>query len=215
MEINGFMQDVIRLAKWFNRFNHHNYDDLHSAALLGAVQGIRWIAEGRCKHKDTRNYVLATMKRFVREYIEQDHLIVIPIKKVRRYRKANQDGKIPMIFTITQTYFREFGKEEFGAMGVSDPLNLRPTTEDVSEGMNFNELCIRFKLTDFEKEVVRRKMLGLGLEQIGKELGCSHMTVKRALESMKIKVKELYDAYQDNRIRYQKGLEVSKETEQF
>ena len=210
MEINDFMEDATRLARWFNRYNNHDRSELYSAALLGATQGVRWIEEGRCNHDNKRAYVLATMKRFIREFIEQNHLIVVPVKKVRAYRKANQDYKLPLIFTTTQTYNSAYSLNmdddgEFNDDLVRDPLNLRSVAPNQSQRMEFNDLCDQFQLTEFEIQVVKQKLCGMGLMLIGKELGCSHMTVDRALKSIKTKLKGLYDAHTSNQAGHTEG----------
>lgn len=206
MEINDFMQDAIRLAKWFNRNGKFDYDDLYSAATFGAVQGLRWVAEGRCKHENIRAYVLVTMKRFIREFIQQDHLIIVPIKKVRAYRKAGEDHKIPLIMSQSQKHYSSGGSSKGDISDdlaswthvTHDPINLVVVKCRATENMEFAELCATANINDFEKEVIRLKLSGRGLVEIGKEMGISHMTIKRALDSIKTKLMGWYHAHKNN-----------------
>lgn len=74
-------------AARFWRSRPDKRDDIRSQAHVGVVQAIRWAPE-RMKDNNISPYVRVTIRRFVREFLEQDHLIPVPKDKWQEMVKA-------------------------------------------------------------------------------------------------------------------------------
>ena len=191
---NQLVPDARRIANWYNRFGQHDWYELHSATLFGLVQGIRWVEDGRCEHDNHVAYVLTTMHRFVREHIREDHLIKVPHQEATRYMKADEQYKIPLVFTATQgivkTTFEICNDDgHVTSERTKNPINLRNTEHH--QMLDFEDFCNLF--TDKERQVVDWLMCKYTYREMGAMWNVSAMTINRIVDRIKIKLKGEFD----------------------
>lgn len=79
------LADIVAARFWRSRPNKR--DDIRAQASFGAVQAVRWAPE-RMHDNNIGPYARVTMKRFVREFLEQDHIIPVPKDKWQEMVKA-------------------------------------------------------------------------------------------------------------------------------
>ena len=63
-------------------------DDITSAAILGLVQAVRWLADGRGYDKNISGYIIKTVKRFIFECADDSYTIMVPGTSVRKLGKT-------------------------------------------------------------------------------------------------------------------------------
>lgn len=186
------LQDAKRIASWYNRFKQHDWHELYSAALFGWIQGIRWIEDGRCDHDNHKAYVLATMHRFVKEQIRDDHLVRIPHQKATEYMKTNEQHKIPLIVTDTQGLGAKilyFNRDEEYSDRIKNPLHLKGKLHH--QPLDFEDLCSMF--TPQERQIIDWAMSRYTYREMAKMMDVSPMTIKRIMDGIKTKLRVEFD----------------------
>jgi DNA-directed RNA polymerase specialized sigma24 family protein len=63
-------------------------DDLYGSAMLGLVQGVEWVAAGRLFDTNITPYLAVTIRRFVTDYCEADHLVPIDRRALKDYYES-------------------------------------------------------------------------------------------------------------------------------
>jgi hypothetical protein len=193
---NHCVQDAKRIANWYNRFGRYDWYELHSAALFGLVQGIRWIEEGRCEDVEAHqiSYVLATMHRFVREHIREDYLVKVPHQMAKRYIDKDEQYKIPIIMTTTQGTGKTKVTDDDGNMvGEKDknPVDLRGKVHH--QPLDFDDLCDHIEITAKERQVIDWMLCCYTFREMATMMDVSRQSIQRIVNSVKHKLKGEFD----------------------
>lgn len=160
---------ALRTAKRYSIFNQNKIEDIRSCAMLGLVQAIRWAPE-RLYDDNIQGYVVETCKRFIREFLENDHLI--PVKKDALKKGAS----IPVVYSIQARKFRNPETEEN-----NDP----PAQPKESESIEYQEVICTLSLSDKEFKALTLRLKGYTLQEIGQLMGyANHSPIVRILKSI-------------------------------
>ena len=170
--ILGYMPLAKKIAKYFSRNHPHKSSDLYSEALLGLCKAVNKIKEGVLTTENAKAYINNTIRGHVRHYLQQDHTVHIP----NWYLAENVDREefaIPIVYTINFSNNDEENREEDEELSFDIPAPDKGDVEIVRE--------FYMKLSNFEKMVLKLRSEGYTLEEIGDQLGKSHVWISKVL----------------------------------
>ena len=134
-------------------------DDLYGSAMLGLVQGVEWVRAGRLCDNGVTGYLYVTIKRFVTDYCEADHLVPIERRALKDYYDSHGASGMAVGLVDDRTV-------------VSDPAaNL--VADETLTALNAQEPIIVGMLVN-----------GLNQGQIAETLGVDRTTVCRRIARM-------------------------------
>lgn len=131
-------------------------DDLYGSAMLGLVQGVTWVAEGRLHDDGITGYLYVTIRRFVMDYCEADHLVPIDRRSLKGYYDSNDGSGMTVDIKDTHT------------------VGCR-----VDWGLNYEETLAQLMKQD--PEVIGGLVNGSSQVEIAAELGIAKSTVCKRL----------------------------------
>lgn len=95
---------ALYLAGQYIKTNRRREDDLICQALLGVTQAVAWAPE-RMVDNNITPYIMATVKRFIRDFLEQDQLVTI---ERQAFKKMLESGESVQAIP----YFRKIEEDE-------------------------------------------------------------------------------------------------------
>lgn len=194
-----FMPLARNLAQRFIRRQPNKASDLRGAAMLGLTQAVRWSAKGRLKDLNIKPYIIKTVQRFCRQFVEHDHLIRVP-----------KDSWLRIISALKLDGLDDFEKEKV-LDGIKSKWKVHRTSsdgEDYSRGPDAQaiakddpditaekELRELLQLTPFEEAAVELRLQSFNLREISKLLDIPTTSLFRIFNKLQRRYTKLQKRY--------------------
>lgn len=171
---------ALRTARRYSIFNPTKEDDIRASSMHGLVQAVRW-APDRLYDNNIEGYVVETCKRFIRDFLEHDHLI--PVN-----RKAMERGAdLPSVHSMSRV-------DNHGESFVDTNLPGHNVQPSESESIEYQEVVGTLSLKDTEFKILALRLKGHTVEEIGRLMGYTgHAYVVRTLKGIASKYKRLVE----------------------
>jgi len=167
-----------RIAKYYSKWYPDKSDDIRGAAFVGLTQAVTWAYEGRMYDNNIIPYIAKTVDRFIKDFLEKDHLIRIPRSAFREMiQRMEAIQFLPIAFPL---HIRNDDEENSADEEIIEPA--APVDTDPLELMEFFD---RLALTEFEKIVLTQKSEGRTLHEIAEMTGKSHVWIYKTLENIR------------------------------
>ena len=167
-----------KIARYYSKWYPEKSDDITGAAFMGLTQAVTWAGNGRMYDNNIVPYIAKTVTRFIKDFLEADHLIKIPrsaFKEMIQRMEAIQF--LPIAFPIHQ----KDNDEENPA----DEYMNEPAAPTDTNPLELKEFFDRLALTEFEKLVLTQKSEGRTLHEIANATGKSHVWIYKTLENIR------------------------------
>lgn len=169
-------------------------EDLASSALFGLVQAVEWAPE-RMRDNNITAYIATTIRRHIRDFIEQDNMIRIPRKT---YKKMIQDGlaagyDLKDIVPVIHIFDTQISEDE--DEGVNDYYDLFEPGVIDQEEIIAKDLLDHLHLDVKEEQVVNSLVEGWTIRDIASQLGISKSSVYNVIKSIRERIKLLGEEY--------------------
>ena len=153
-------------------------EDIISSGMLGLTQAVVWASQGRLVDLQITPYIVATVKRFVTEFLERDHLIPIP-----RHAFHQQMKILPIAMSVISiSGDDEENQLEDMYLNHDKYINTEVPLDEILDALN---------LSEFEKQVALLKAEGHTLREIGWRFEKSHVWISKVLDDIEVKCRRL------------------------
>lgn len=160
-------------------------EDIISSGMLGLTQAVVWASQGRLIDLQITPYIVATVKRFIKDFLETDHLIPIPR---HAFKEFIEKMTIPEFLPITMSMSQ-----------VSHPDDEENYLEDaflshdkhIDNEVPLEELLDALDLSEFEKQVAIMKADGYTVREIGWRFEKSHVWIIKVLDEIEAKCRRI------------------------
>ena len=156
-------------------------DDIRCAALLGLIQAVVWIGNGRCEHTDYSAYIIKTCLRFIRDEISKSYGVYVPESSVVAgivdgYATVlSYDNPVDM-----NTDFNDSNpRDHFAIVARDDHRN------------KIKEELDSVKLTRREREIIEMRLDGFNDFEIGKRFYVTKVRVGQIRVEIQLKFQHL------------------------
>jgi RNA polymerase sigma factor (sigma-70 family) len=166
--IEGAQHIATKVAKTFTYKYPNDVDDIHSQALLGLVQAVKWIPH-RTYNDSFEGYAWRTCVRHVKDYLERNHVVRVPYYAFLQHtRKHGGVEGLPQTFSIHRPNKNDYDNDTGHAANPFDPADVKQYAE-----FEFTDLCTILRLTDRERRIIDLRVKKFTLAEIGKKIGIS------------------------------------------
>ena len=181
--ITAHIRMVNRVCEHYIYKYPHKREDIISSGMLGLTQAVVWASQGRLYDLNITPYIVTTVKRFVKDYLETDHLIPIPRKAFKQHIERMA---LPEFLPIVTSMTRDDSDEEnyLEDMFLSNDKPANPDTP-------FDELLDALNVTEFEKQVALLKAEGYTVREIGWRFERSHVWIVKVLDRLEAKCRKI------------------------
>lgn len=157
-------------------------------AMLGLVQGVTW-ARTALYDNNIGPYLNITIRRFITEHLNRDHLIPIPREAWRKMLQSLSlenldDAEAQQVLKTFYTRWLVLLSDENPDIVIEDPNELI-----------FKEAWEKLNLTELEAEVLTLRLQGYTLQEIGSFVNRSHPAVFQILKKIQ---KRYYHVYRQH-----------------
>lgn len=159
-------------------------EDIISSGMVGLTQAVVWSSQGRLIDLNITPYIVATVKRFIKDFLETDHLIPIPR---HAFKEQIERLSIPEFLPIVMTVSSITGDDEENYLEdtfLSNDKHINPETP-------INEILDALNLTEFEKQVALMKAEGYTVREIGWRFEKSHVWIVKVLDEVEAKCRRI------------------------
>ena len=171
----------------------HKIDDIRASAVFGLVQAVRW-APSRMWNNNIGAYINITVRRFIREFLEHDHIIRIPkdewskmiehlkldeLEDSARIKALKELKKCSMVFQASVSDGVGGFLEDF----VEGSPGLSVITFD-SDSIIVEDMKRFLKLTYFERAILDFRIQGYTLKEVGARLRKSDVAIHKTLRKL-------------------------------
>lgn len=174
--IEGYVAFAYRIAKPFYTSFNSKAQDLKGAAILGLCEGVcAAIKQG--KRTYIPQFIYLYVRQCILEELANSSLIPIPRSFIRKKRKeALEEGKsfsykelsTIVLTTAGEDFTYDAGKEDFRWFEIFDLFKF-------------------LELTEFESQVILRRMFDFRMREIAEELECSPNWINLTLQGIRKK----------------------------
>ena len=162
-------------------------DDIKSAAMLGLVQGVKWVAEGRVQHPDgVTAYLASCCYSAISNFIEFDRVIRIPHASYTNLKKDTPQEELP---GVQVTLLSQIGRDN---RNHADEINIpHPATPSVAEPKALTkELMQRICFSDQDWDTLTMRMDGRTYDEIAVHLKCTKGYVQKIIHHLRLRYEE-------------------------
>ena len=171
---------ITRVCGRYINIHRQKKDDIISSGMLGLTQAVVWSSQGRLYDLNITPYIVETAKRFIKEFLETDHLINIPRKTFHKIIVEKPEF-IPVVITaVTISGEDEENHIEDYSYNIDRSIQPEIPTDEILDALH---------LSDFERKVVKLKADGYTFQEIADRLEKSNVGIFKTLESIKERVK--------------------------
>jgi len=179
----------------------HKTDDIRAAAIFGLVQAVRW-APLRMYDNRIGPYITTTVRRFIREFLERDHIIRVPkdewakmverlnLEELNDYEREKALRELKIIQHVFQTC--DYGDDY--SSGDGDFIGSRAFVFD-EETIIVEDMKRYLKLTYFERCVLDFRMQGYTLKEVGAKLSKSDVAIHNTLKKLQLRYRIIQRAH--------------------
>ena len=182
----GLAMDIARV--YTRRSPIGKTDDIIAAAMLGLVQAVEWGARGRLRNNNIGPYIRTIIRRFVLDYVYNDHVIRIPRTTFARMQSTKTQ---PLVTTLDYRDDDDSSDNE----GYDQYVELLYTEDE--HDIIFTEIIDNLEFTDRERFVLDRLVEGFTMDDIAANLN----TTKQNILFIKKAIRERI-SYSDLRPRH-------------
>lgn len=159
-------------------------DDIRSAAAFGLVQAVNW-AQARMYNNYIGPYITTTVRRFIRDYLEQNHTIRVPrkewMKMIERLNLEDLDDWERM--RAEKTFYTAFlvisPSTDDGGSFLEESPSLAVDDKDMT---TIRDICDYLRLSAYELQVVQKRMENYTFEEIAQCFGRGNKTIQDDLK---------------------------------
>jgi RNA polymerase sigma factor (sigma-70 family) len=178
---------------WAARFTKGRFrkrEDIRSAAMLGLVQGVKWAADGRLHDDNITPYLVETIKRHIKDFLERDRIIAIERGAFKKLIQEHDIVDLPCsVFSISEW---SYGKGRTNPPPFDDEndapedqsLASVATTDDIDHAERMRELIGRLNLTELENTVLELRLNNFSRRQIARRVGTVPQYITQVLQSI-------------------------------
>ena len=142
-------------------------DDIRAAAVFGLVQAVCWARE-RMYNNYIGPYITITVRRFIRDFLERDHMIRVPrkewMKMIKELDLEELDDWHRM--RVERTFYTAFlvisPSTDEGSFLEETP-SLAVDDKDMS---TIRDICDHLRLSYYEAELIQKRMENYTLDEI-------------------------------------------------
>jgi len=168
--IKGHIGMAVSVARRYTSSGSERADDLIGAAMFGLVQAVEWGARGKLRDNNITPYIYCTVRRFVMEYLQDDHIVRIP---VRQYRKMKEAKTVPIVQTIDLRHDED--NQDYDSY--DQYVELLSTNDEYE--IIFMEIIDSLKFDSREREIIDCLNEGYTHQEIAEKLGTTHQNISR------------------------------------
>ena len=172
-----------RIAYNFGKKFPNLIEDMASAATLGLVQAVRWLAEGRGYDENISGYIIKTVKRFIFEHLDESYTVIVPgtsVRKLGKSRVMTISYSIPFDINNTRTIDRRTERHWIDSYLIQKKVqeNFDKEIQEHLEGIN---------LTLREKMIIDFRLQGFTDKEIGAKLYISDVMIFKIRQQLQSK----------------------------
>lgn len=173
-----------KLARRMERKFPDRKEDLRSVALYGLTQAVEW-ARTRMYDGNLKPYVVTTIRRFIWDYIREDHLITVPISEQKRMRKELETEGLEPDEIDAKFYesMNRFYPLSFNISTKETEFNCEPSQED-KDSITIKELHKMLGLSYYEQAILSFREAGYSLREIGDMLEKNFRTIDADIKKL-------------------------------
>ena len=181
--IESHVRLALNMAGKFMHGQIRRKDDLISAALLGLTQAVTW-APVRLKDNNITPYIVTTVVRFLKDFIQKDSLV--PIER-RAFKKKLEEGEDIKDFV---PYFNKIDRDDSDTDNVVDAHYRDNTPSTCDECRMEHEELIDYLVDEDERyaTIIQGLIEGKSQSVIGKEMGFTRSYVSLLVISLREKI---------------------------
>ncbi len=154
-------------------------DDIRAAAAFGLVQAVCWARE-RMYNNCIGPYITTTVRRFIRDFLERDHMIRVPrkewMKMIKELDLENLDDWERM--RVERTFYTAFlvisPSTEDGGGFLEETPSLAVDDKDMS---TIRDICDHLRLSIYEAQLIQKRMENYTLDEIALTLRKGKTTI--------------------------------------
>ncbi len=156
-------------------------NDLRSAALLGLIQAVKWIQQGRCHHTEYSAYIITTCTRFIRDEISKSYGVYVPSSSVNAGIVESYATVLSYDNAIETRQISGKPKEQFVIVARKDQ------TQELKEELDSVNLTWR------ERRIIEMRLDGYTDEEIGKIFYVTKMRISQIRAQIQLKFQYLLE----------------------
>ncbi len=184
-------------------FRHPNSsDDIRAAALFGLVQAVRW-APKRMYNNHIGPYITVTVRRYIREFLEHNHIIRVPkdawssmiealnlddLEDYEQLKALKELKQVSMVFQASMPDGTGDFLEDFSSCERSIQIF------DL-DSITVSEIHKYLKLSYYERAIIDMRIKGHTLHEIGDSLQKSHVSIYNALKKLQERYRTIQRAH--------------------
>jgi len=190
------------LARKYIRFNQEKKEDIYAAAMLGLCQAVDFALQGRLKDNNIGPYINVTVRRFIRTFLEKDHLIHVPkdswnkmikslnLDDMQPYDRMIALRKLKAKFLVFQGS-KQKADGEFLADGRSGLAILSHDPDFLTQ----EEILLKMRLTRFESKLLEMRGQGMTQTEIAEHFSKSQPYINQTLKKLQARYRLVQRAY--------------------
>lgn len=160
-------------------------EDIISSGMLGLTQAVVWASQGRLIDLEITPYIVSTVKRFVKDYLETDHLIPIPRKAFKQHiERMGVLEFLPIVMSVSQVSHKDDEENYLEDIFLSHDKSINPE-------IPINEMLDALNISEFEKQVALLKAEGYTVREIGWRFERSHVWIIKVLDTIEAKCRRI------------------------
>lgn len=188
--IEGHIRLAISVAGYFVSISSIRKDDLIQSSLLGLTQAVEWVPD-RLKDNNIAPYIVVTVKRFIRDFLNRDHLI--PIEKTAYKKLCEKHGGIGFL-----PYFNTIDKADVEY----DDDNFIDRTPAIQDDLSYLWMTEFFqylhKGDEKYKKIINYLMEDYNQVEIAEKMGVSKQAINQSVTIIRSRVEYWRKNYEDN-----------------
>lgn len=193
--IDGHIRLACSIVSKFLVGRRQKTDDILAAGLLGLCQAVEW-AQERMVDDNIAPYIVVTVSRHIRDFLESDSLIPIPRKTfVKMIQDQLSSGaKLFNVLPLIQPIEKKLKEDEENEQ--DDTTSLEPTYYDEVWNLEQDELYERIHATEREKGIVQLLLEEWTYRDIAGMYGISYARVNQIVKDLRERVLNLGEEYE-------------------